>query len=159
MPDQHAIATTDPAHPDPADPGVLARLAQFGWVALGGAVGTLGRAGLSALIGDVAGLPLGILVINVTGALALGVLLQALALRGPDRGSRRSARLLLGTGVLGGFTTYSLLATDVAQLLLSGDVWGGLGYGAATLVLGGLATWAGMGLARALLRSRGATGG
>lgn len=141
----------------PADPAPVrspARIAQLGWVALGGAVGTLTRFALGAAVGDVAGVPIGILVINVVGAFALGLLLEALALRGPEDGARRTTRLLLGTGVLGGFTTYSLLATDIAELLLRGESLGGLVYGAATLVLGGLATWAGIGFARVLCRAQ-----
>lgn len=129
-------------------------LAQVAWVVLGGALGTLARYGVGMAIGDVAGLPLGIFVINVVGACALGMLLEALALRGPNSGPRRTMRLLLGTGVLGGFTTYSLLATDVAELLLHGNVLGGLGYGLATLVCGGAATWLGIVLARAMSRTR-----
>ena len=122
------------------------------WVMLGGAVGTLARYGLGTAVGDVAGLPLGIFLINVSGAFVLGLLLEALALRGPDHGARRTMRLLLGTGVLGGFTTYSLLAADVAELLLHGNVLGGLGYGIATLVCGGVATWLGVLLAQSLSR-------
>lgn len=144
-------------HNDPADmvsTSARARLTQLGWVGLGGAVGTLGRYGLGAVLGDVPGLPFGILLINVTGAFTLGLLLEALSLRGSNRGPRRTVRLLLGTGVLGGFTTYSLLATDVAELLLTGNLLSGLGYGAATLVLGALATWAGVLLAQVLVRRR-----
>ncbi len=37
----------------------------------------------------------------------LGALLESLARRGPDEGRRRAIRLLVGTGGLGGFTTYS----------------------------------------------------
>ena len=140
-----AVATARAASP----------LAQVAWVVLGGALGTLARYAVGMAVGDVAGVPLGIFVINVTGAFALGLLLEALALRGSDHGARRTMRLLLGTGVLGGFTTYSLLATDVAELLLSGNVLGGLGYGLATLVCGGAATWLGVVLAQALPRSRG----
>src|SRR5690625_1607156 len=90
----------------------------IGLVALGGTVGTLARYLLDALIGDTAGLPLGIFIINITGAFLLGVLIESLALGGPDRGRRRDLRLLLGTGLLGGYTTYSLLASDIAALLI-----------------------------------------
>lgn len=124
-----------------------AQLGDLGWVALGGACGTLARTLLGSVIGEFGGLPVGILVINVVGALLLGVLLESLALWGSDRGLRRKSRLLLGTGVLGGFTTYSLLATDVAGLLLHGSPLLGLAYGLTTLVLGGGATWLGMLLA------------
>lgn len=38
-------------------------------------------------------------------------------LSGPVHGRRRDLRLLLGTGLLGGYTTYSALATDTAAVL------------------------------------------
>ncbi len=66
------------------------------------------------------------LVINVFGALLLGVLVA----RVPDRGDPR--RVLLGTGVLGGFTTTSALAV---QTLDAGPVTGTASL-LATLVLG-----------------------
>jgi CrcB protein len=113
-------------------------------VALGGAVGTGLREAL-ALMWPAApgGFPWTIFAVNMAGAFALGVLLQALALRGPDEGNRRILRLALGTGVLGGFTTYSSLATDVASRLP--DATGvALGYAAASLVLGSLAAFAGI---------------
>lgn len=116
----------------------------IGLVALGGAVGTLGRYIVDELIGTAAGLPLGIFIINVTGAFALGVLIESLALGGPDRGRRRDLRLLLGAGLLGGYTTYSLLATDIADLLIDHHIAEAIGYGLATIVVGGLATWSGI---------------
>lgn len=120
----------------------------IGLVALGGTVGTLARYLLDALIGDTAGLPLGIFIINITGAFLLGVLIESLALGGPDRGRRRDLRLLLGTGLLGGYTTYSLLATDIAALLIGHHIAEALGYGLATVLLGSLASWTGILTAR-----------
>lgn len=79
-----------------------------GLVFLGGSLGTALRAlvGLTLPVGWVA---LPTLVVNVVGAFAIGVLYESLALRD----GRRSWRLFLGTGVLGGFTTYSALAVAV----------------------------------------------
>lgn len=121
-------------------------LRDIGIVALGGTVGALARYGLDALIGNAAGLPVGIFII--TGAFALGILIESLALRGPDRGRRRDLRLLLGTGLLGGYTTYSLLATDLAELLINHHLMEAIGYGLATIIVGGLASWAGIFAAR-----------
>lgn len=89
-------------------------------------------------------LPLTTLGINLLGALLLGLLLEALVRRGPDAGGRRTLRLLLGTGMLGGFTTYSALATDSALLLHNGAVVVALGYAFGTVLLGGIATWLGI---------------
>jgi CrcB protein len=129
--------------PSPAPPGSApsagaVRPAHLQWplialVALGGAVGTAAREASTlafpvqtstadGTIGSVApGLPLTIGVINVGGAFVLGILLAAFAARGPDVGRRRALRLTFGTGVLGGFTTYSALAADTAGLLTSGS--------------------------------------
>lgn len=140
-----------------------ARLADAGLVALGGAVGTLARYLLDTAIGDRWGVPFGILVINVAGAYLLGLLVEGLAPGGSDRW--RATRLLLGTGVLGGFTTYSALAAGSAGLLLGGmgaspaDPGLAVGYGLATIALGGLASWMGVLTAQALSRGRAARPG
>jgi CrcB protein len=98
--------------------------------------------------------PVIILAINVVGAFALGCLLDSLTRRGADEGARRTARLLLGTGVLGGFTTYSALATGTSLLLTAGQAGAAIAYGLATVVLGGLATFAGIAAASVTQRSR-----
>lgn len=138
-------AAREPLDTD-ADTGVRPR--DVGLVALGGMIGTLARHGLQTLVADPAGLPVGILVINVTGAFLLGLLIESLDLAGPDRGRRRELRLLLGTGLLGGYTTYSLLATDVAGFLIDRRIAEAIGYGLATIVIGGLASLAGILAAR-----------
>ena len=58
------------------------------------------------------------LLINTLGAFLLGFLLAYLAARGPETARLRSLRLSLGTGLLGGFTTYSTFALDGVQLFL-----------------------------------------
>jgi CrcB protein len=93
------------------------------------------------------GLPLTVGVINVGGAFLLGALLATLGRRGPDVGRRRTLRLTFGTGVLGGFTTYSALAADTAGLLTSGSTEQqlmGLVYAVGSIVIGGLASALGM---------------
>lgn len=117
-------------------------------VALGGALGTAAREALSLAIPSVGGVPIVILGINVLGAFLLGVLLESLLLRGPDAGRRRSMRLFLGTGILGGFTTYSALAADSGVLLLDGRAVIGVAYAIGTVLLGGAASWLGVLLAR-----------
>lgn len=114
---------------------------------LGGAVGTGLRLGLTLMFpGD--GLALGaILAINVLGAFLLGFLLEALVRRGPDVGPRRTARILVGTGVLGGFTTYSTLATNTVHQVGQSPGLGVL-YGVLTVVLGLGAAALGVELAR-----------
>lgn len=124
---------------------------------VGGTVGTAARASLTDLLGVRAGLgsPGATLIINLVGCLVLGVLLEALARRGPDVGRRRLLRLGLGTGFCGGFTTYSTLALDVALDLRGSLPWQGIGYAALSLVLGLLVTAAGVLIGSRLPRRRG----
>ncbi|TJY66359.1 CrcB family protein [Arthrobacter sp. CAU 1506] len=107
----------------------------------GGALGTLCRYWLNTAIPTPDGWPLPTLLINLSGAFALGLLLEALARRGPDVGMRRTLRLLAGTGFLGAFTTYSTLALD-ANLLLSADRIADAVAFMLLSVIGGLATGA-----------------
>ncbi len=121
------------------------RPAYLALVFLGGTGGTLARYGLGEVLPAPAGLPLGIFLINVTGAFVLGLILEILARRGPDEGRRRAVRLLLGTGFLGGFTTYSALAVDSVLLLGAGRVIEGMSYVTVSVLTGLAATAAGIG--------------
>jgi CrcB protein len=120
----------------------------------GGALGTTIRYLVSSAVPPVAGLPLGTFGINVVGAFVLGWLLEALALRGPDEGRRRSVRLFAGTGILGGFTTYSAFAVDTDGLLVAQNVAGSIAYAVATIAVGALASLAGIAVGAALGRRR-----
>ena len=53
----------------------------------------------------------------VAGAFLLGWLLEALSRGGPDEGRRRAIRLFVGTGIMGGYTTYSSFAVDTDGLI------------------------------------------
>ncbi len=96
--------------PERTRPPSHLRPVAVGLVAAGGAVGTLARYGVTSIVPTLGGLPVAVVAVNVAGAFLLG-LLTALA-----PGER--LRLLLGTGVLGGFTTYSTYAVDT-QLLVA----------------------------------------
>jgi len=113
-------------------------------VVIGGVFGTLARYGLSTVLPSPGGWPLPTLIINLTGALLLGVLLEALARRGPDAGRLRMIRLLAGTGFMGAFTTYSTFALETNTLLGAGRTTDALAYLAVTLLVGAAATLAGM---------------
>jgi CrcB protein len=105
-------------------------------VAAGGMVGTLARATLTGAEGQVGGWPVGTLTENVVGSFLLGLLLEALLRRATESRRTRVVRLGLGTGMLGGFTTFSSLALELERLLAGGS-WGiAAGYATATLVLG-----------------------
>jgi fluoride exporter len=113
-------------------------------VALGGAAGTAARVAITLAVPSMGAFPVATFAINVVGAFLLGMLLEVLARRGPDAGRLRRIRLLLGTGFLGGFTTYSALAIDTAKLTSSADTGTALAYSVGTILIGGVATWAGI---------------
>jgi CrcB protein len=137
----------------------LVRPVSLALVFVGGTLGTAGREALTLLIPVSGGVPWAVLMANLVGAFALGVLLEALVHRGAGHGGRRTLRLLLGTGFLGGFTTYSALATDTAALWGAGDAGLATAYGLGTVVVGALATTVGILLASAARRSRSGAAG
>jgi fluoride exporter len=88
-------------------------------VMLGGVVGSLGRAGMSVVVPHAAGAwPWSTLIVNVTGSSALAFVLAVLAVKLP---LARAPRMLLGTGLIGGFTTFSTFAVDVVNLSHAGE--------------------------------------
>jgi CrcB protein len=123
----------------------------IGLVFAGGSLGVLARAGLDRIFPAGTGFPTTTFVINVVGAFALAALIEALALLGHDGGHRRVLRLLVGTGVLGGFTTYSALAVQTDALLRSGQAATALTYAVSTVALGLAASLTGIALARRAL--------
>jgi CrcB protein len=127
-------------------------------VGVGGAVGSALRAEVAVLVPPWLGVQLGIFGVNLAGAFLLGLLLELLAEHGPDVGWSRRLRLIVGTGVLGGFTTYSALASGTAALAA---VRPGLaaGYGLATVLAGGLASVVGIAVSRHGLRPTLTAGG
>lgn len=118
-------------------------------VAIGGAVGSVLRylAGVaaSALFGM--GFPYGTFFVNVTGSFAMGVLIEVIARRFE---ASEALRLLIATGVLGGYTTFSSFSLDTAALWERGQQLLALGYVAASLGLGIAALFCGLWLARSL---------
>jgi CrcB protein len=112
-------------------------------VAVGGALGSLARWGVTSAVPDVDGLPLGTLAVNLVGAFALGVVVAVTA-------SART-RALVGTGVLGGFTTYSAFAVQ-SQALLRDAPATALSYLLATVAGGYLLSVLGLAVGRRLRR-------
>lgn len=103
-------------------------------VGAGGAAGSVLRYFVSVLAAATAGggFPWGTLAVNVVGSAAMGALASS--------GLQGSARLLLGTGLLGGFTTFSAFSLETA-LLWQRAPWLAVLYLAAS-VAGGLAGFA-----------------
>ena len=94
------------------------------WVALGGALGSMARYGFSGLVARLSGstLPIGTMVVNVSGAALIGMLAGLSAPEGrifiPGSG-----RLFLMTGVCGGYTTFSTFSLETFNLMTDGE-WG-----------------------------------
>lgn len=83
-------------------------------VAAGGALGAVGRYVVISRTGALLGtkFPFGTVVVNVLGSFLLGVVV-VIATAAPGAGS---VLAFLGVGILGGFTTFSTFALDVAYL-------------------------------------------
>jgi CrcB protein len=111
---------------------------------LGGAVGSVLRywmnVGLVQLLGPE--LPYGTFAVNVVGSFLIGVLS---VLGAGHSWLGVELRLVLGTGVLGGFTTYSSFNLETLRLAQQGELARAVGYVALTLVsclcAGALGLW------------------
>lgn len=99
---------------------------------------------ISRLFG--AGFPTGTMVVNVAGSFAMGLLVGYLARRAEGVGE--GMRLLLATGFLGGFTTFSAYSLDFAALWERQAVIAALSYAVASVILSLFAVFGGLWLAR-----------
>ncbi|HVB64196.1 MAG TPA: fluoride efflux transporter CrcB [Nitrolancea sp.] len=117
-------------------------------VAIGGAIGAVGRYLIGGWVQSLAGtgFPLGTFFVNVTGSLIIGVIL-GLVERGALSGQ---ARLLLAVGLMGGYTTFSSFSYDNLGLLQAGETGRFLINITAQLVLGLFAAYLGVVLTRAM---------
>lgn len=118
------------------------------YVMVGGAVGSgarylTGRA-MTALLG--AGYPFGTLAVNLVGGLLMGVLVGVLARNAAPEGWR----LLLGVGMLGGFTTFSSFSLDVVTMAERGAPGLALGYILVSVIGSIAALFAGLSAVRAV---------
>lgn len=129
-------------------------LAFLGWVALGGALGAVARFFISGLVGRLLGeaFPWGTLLVNMTGAFAIGVL-AGLA-EGSDGLGGSSAWAFVVVGGLGSFTTVSSFSLQTLALAQGGEpLRAGLNVALSlTLCLGAAA--AGIGVAALLAGGR-----
>lgn len=124
-------------------------MTEYVGVAIGGMLGAVARFGVSqAVAGRWGGaLPYGTLVINLSGSFAIGLLLTVLLGRLADP----LWRLLLVTGFLGGYTTFSAYSYELVGLIVTGRVTWAVAYLIASNLLGVAACLAGTACGRALL--------
>ncbi len=120
--------------------------------ALGGALGALGRWGVAeALPSEPDAWPWATLLVNLTGCLVLGLLIGLVFARSPDSPWLRP---FLGTGVLGGYTTFSAFAVETVQLTDAGRPGVAAGYVLVSVVGGVAASALGLLAGRAAARPR-----
>ncbi len=114
------------------------------YVALGGGAGAWLRYSVGRLIG-VSAFPWATLTVNVAGSLAMGLLAGWLARHGQGG---ESWRLLLGVGVLGGFTTFSALSLEIALMIERGEAATAALYVAVSVLAGVAGLFGGLALMR-----------
>ena len=120
------------------------------WVALGGAVGATSRFAVAHWASTRWGLafPWGTLAVNLTGSLMIGLVMTLLLARGADP----TYRLVLVTGFLGGYTTFSAFSFETFALLEARRWDAAALYVGGSVALGLLATALGLGLGRLFIR-------
>ncbi|MEU3845330.1 fluoride efflux transporter CrcB [Streptomyces sp. NPDC028635] len=128
------------------------RLPVVAVVALGGACGAAARyaAGL-AWPAAVGGFPWTTLWINITGCAVMGVFMVLIT---EVLAAHRLVRPFFGTGVLGGFTTFSTYAVDVQQLIDRGHARTALAYLAVTPLAALTMVWLSAATTRRVLTRR-----
>ncbi|WP_174522605.1 fluoride efflux transporter CrcB [Novosphingobium lentum] len=130
---------------NPSSPPSVTMLAATLLVALGGATGAVLRYHGGRLIGAAVGLsnpfPWPTLAINVFGSFAMGLLAGWLA---RYSAGGESWRLLLGVGVLGGFTTFSAFSLEVVMLAQKGQIALAAAYATGSVIAGATGLMAGL---------------
>jgi CrcB protein len=93
------------------------------WIALGGALGSVGRFWLSGLVAARIGsaFPWGTLLVNVSGSFAIG-LLAALVEPGGRRYLPPAGREFFMYGLCGGYTTFSSFSLQTLELMHEGEL-------------------------------------
>ena len=119
-------------------------------VALGGAAGAAARYGVTQWTSGRWGwdFPWGTLAVNLTGSLAIGVVMTLLLARNAEP----AYRFLLVSGFLGGYTTFSAFSFEALALFESRRWAAAAVYVGGSVVLGMLATALGLGLGRLIVR-------
>jgi fluoride exporter len=115
---------------------IAAKLAAYGWVALGSALGGMSRYWLGGVIARGVGddFPYGTLLINVVGSFVIGFF-GTLTLPDGPRPASLDARLFVMVGLCGGFTTFSSFSLQTFELLRSGEGIRAAIYVAASVLL------------------------
>lgn len=116
------------------------------WVALGGALGSVGRFWINGLVSEKVGatFPWGTLVINISGSFAIGVIGAVASPEGRlDSQTRQFATQFLMIGVCGGYTTFSSFSLQTLNLVRDREWLYAGGNVVFSVVLCLLAVWLG----------------
>lgn len=117
-------------------------------VFVGGGIGTALRHGVNLAAARLGlAFPIGTLAVNVAGSFLMGVVVAYFALRG---GIDQHVRLLLTTGLLGGFTTFSAFSLDAALMWEKGAIGQLALYAGGSVLLSVAGLFAGMAAVRLL---------
>lgn len=118
-------------------------------VMLGGALGSAARYSVGRLTLGAFGpnWPWGTLAVNIVGGLAMGLLAGFLARAGTGG---ENWRLLIGVGLLGGFTTFSAFTLELVDMIERGQAMAGIGYVLVSVIGAALALFAGLMAVRTL---------
>ncbi len=129
-----------------------AELPTLGAIAVGGAVGAVGRYAITeAWERPTTGFPWAVLTVNVVGCALIGMLMVLIE---EEVSRHHLVRPFLGVGLLGGFTTFSAYALDVEQLTRAGAEPTAAAYLVVTVAGALLAVAIGITATMALLRFR-----
>ena len=127
-------------------------------LALAGGLGAVSRFVADALVArhNPFRVPLGTMLINITGSLLLGILTGLLAL-GPPESTGATMKAIVGTGFCGGYTTFSTASVEIVRLWTAEGRDTGVRYAAATLIGSVGAAGLGLGLGHLILTGTGGT--
>lgn len=105
-------------------------------VALAGGIGSAARFAVDTLLArhNRFRMPLGTLVVNVTGSLALGVLAGWVTHEQVGGVVAADVAAVVGTGFCGGYTTFSTTSVEAVRLWLGDGPTLGVGYAVTTLL-------------------------